>query len=167
MYVGRIADGVGRGDGEIPAMRRYGYSIFCDDIRSEAGGKLSFIGCYNAVMMTTQRFPLVLPKFCIHFHVFSPATQPYTSVTARCYVPGEAEPIAQEPIEVPGLLDQQNLLDSLPKNVTVPPYIVVASSLVFAPLEIREPGMVHIRVVINGGPDELHLGSLQVMSASA
>ena len=45
-------------------MRRYGYSIFCDDIRSEAGGKLSFIGCYNAVMMTTQRFPLVLPKFC-------------------------------------------------------------------------------------------------------
>jgi hypothetical protein len=68
---------------------------------------------------------------------------------------------------VPGLLDQQNLLDSLPKNVTVPPYIVVASSLVFAPLEIREPGMIHIRVVINGGPDELHLGSLQVMSASA
>src|SRR4051812_28048195 len=70
-------------------MRRYGYSIFCDDIRSEAGGKLSFIGCYNAVMMTQQKFPLVLSKFCIHFHVFSPATQPYTSVTARCYVPGE------------------------------------------------------------------------------
>jgi hypothetical protein len=38
---------------------------------------------------------------------------------------------------------------------------------VFSPLEIREPGMIHIRVVINGGPDELHLGSLQVMSAQA
>ena len=35
------------------------------------------------------------------------------------------------------------------------------------PLEIREPGMIHIRVVINGGPDELHLGSLQVMSAQS
>ena len=148
-------------------MRRYGYSIFCDDIRSEAGGKLSFIGCYYAVMMSAQKFPLTLPKFCIHFHVFSPATEPYTSVTARCYVPGEQEPIAEEPIEVPGLLDQQRLLDSLPKNITVPPYIVVASSLVFSPLEIREPGMIHIRVVINGGPDELHLGSLQVMSAQS
>jgi hypothetical protein len=38
-------------------MRRYGYSIFCDDIRSEAGGKLSFIGCYNAIMMTDAAVP--------------------------------------------------------------------------------------------------------------
>ena len=113
--------GCGPARQQILAMRRYGYSIFCDDIRSEAGGKLSFIGCYNAVMMTAQKFPLMLPKFCIHFHVFSPATQPYTSVTARCYVPGEQEPIAEEPIEVPGLLDQQRLLDSLPKNITVRP----------------------------------------------
>jgi len=38
---------------------------------------------------------------------------------------------------------------------------------VFSPLEIREPGMIHIRVAINGEPDELHLGSLQVMSAQS
>jgi hypothetical protein len=148
-------------------MRRYGYSIFCDDIRSEAGGKLSFIGCYNAMMMTQQRFPIVLSKFCIHFHVFSPATQPYMSVNARCYVPGEIEPIADEPIEVPGLLRQQRLLDSLPKDIAVPPYIVVASSLVFSPLEIREPGLIHLRALIDGEREELHLGSLQVMAASA
>lgn len=146
-------------------MRRYGYSIFCDDIRNEAGGKLSFIGCYNAVMLTTQKFPLVLSKFCIHFHVFSPATQPYKSVTARCYVPGEREPVAQEPIEVPGMAEQRSLLESLPKDCSAPPYIVVASSLVFSPLEIREPGLIHVRVVVNGEPDELHLGSLQVAPA--
>jgi hypothetical protein len=44
-------------------MERYGYSIFCDDIRNEPGGKLSFVGCYNAVMLTAPRFPIVLPKF--------------------------------------------------------------------------------------------------------
>jgi hypothetical protein len=148
-------------------MMRYGYSIFCDDIRSEAGGKLSFIGCYNAVMLTAERFPIKLSKFCIHFHVFSPATQPYTSVMARCYMPGEPEPIANEPIEVPGLREQQSLLDGLPKDITVPPYIVVASSLVFSPLEIREPGLIHFRVLINGGVEEMHLGSLQVMSSSS
>jgi hypothetical protein len=147
-------------------MRRYGHAIFCDDIRSEAGGKLSFIGCYNAVMLTTQQFPLVLSKFCIHFHVFSPATQPYTSVTARCYVAGESDPIAEEPIDVPGLREQQSLLDGLPKDTDAPPYIVVASSLVFSPLEIRQPGLIRICVEINKSADELHLGALQVMPVS-
>jgi len=113
-------------------MERYGYSIFCDDIRNEPGGKLSFIGCYNAVMFTATQFPLVLPKFCTHFHVFSPATKPYESILARCYVPGSTDPIAEEAIDVPSLHDQMDLLVSLPKNGAAPPCIVVAASLVFA-----------------------------------
>ena len=76
-------------------MERYGYAIFCDDIRNEPGGKLTFVGCYNAVMFTEREYPIVLPKFCIHFHIFSPATQPYRSVFARCYTPGEKDPIAK------------------------------------------------------------------------
>jgi hypothetical protein len=147
-------------------MNRYGYCIFCDDIRNEAGGKLSFIGCYNAAMFTTSKFPLTLEKFCVHFHIFSPATQPYRSVLARCYVPGEREPVAEGAIEVPGLAEQKALLDGLPKDgSTPPPYIVVAASLVFKPFEIPEPGLIHIRAFINDGPDELHLGSLQVLPA--
>jgi hypothetical protein len=145
-------------------MERYGYCIFCDDIRNEPGGKLSFIGCYNAVMFVGREFPLALPKFCVHFYVFSPATQPYTSVVARCYVPGDDRPIAEESIEVPALKDQQDLVRNLPKNQPTPPYIVVAASLVFAPLEIRTPGMLHVRVAINGSRSELHLGSLKIVS---
>ena len=38
----------------------------------ESGGKLTFVGCYNAVMFTECGCPIVLPKFCIHFHIFSP-----------------------------------------------------------------------------------------------
>ena len=144
---------------------RYGYSIFCDDIRNEPGGKLSFIGCYNAVMFTSPAFPLILPKFCIHFHVFSPATQPYESVLSRCYVPGRTDPVAEEAVEVPRLQDQMSLLANLPKNGGAPPYIVVAASLVFEPFEIPEPGMIHIRTLINGGPGELHVGSLTVTPA--
>ena len=145
-------------------IERYGYSIFCDDIRNEPGGKLSFIGCYNAAMFTPAKFPLVLPKLCIHFHIFSPATQPYTSVLARCYLPGETVPISEERIEVPGLQEQTDLIAKLPKNST-PPFIVVAASLVFEPLELSEPGLVHVRALINNGPGELHLGSLQVLPA--
>ena len=147
-------------------IERYGYSIFCDDIRNEPGGKLSFIGCYNAVMFTPPKFPLVLPKLCIHFHIFSPATQPYASVLARCYVPGETAPVSEERIEVPGLQEQKDLIAKLPKHST-PPFIVVASSLVFEPLELSEPGLIHVRAFINDGPGELHLGSLQVLPNQA
>lgn len=143
-------------------MKPYGYSLFCDDIRSEAGGKLSFIGCYNAVLYVAPAFPVVLPKFCVHMHIFSPATNPYVSVMARCYLPGQQSPIADESIDVPSLSDQQALLLDLPKNGGVPPSIVVAASLVFSPLELSEPGLINVRALINGGPDELHLGSLMV-----
>lgn len=146
---------------------RYGYTIFCDDIRNEAGDKLTFVGCYNAVMFVAPKFPMVLPKFCVHLNVFSPATMPYKSVYARCYVPGEREPIANEPIEVPSLKDQRDLLASLPKNTGAPPFIVVSASLVFQPLEITQPGMIDARVLINGGPGELHLGSLKVAPAGS
>jgi hypothetical protein len=145
-------------------MERYGYTIFCDEIRNEAGGKLSFIGCYNAVMFTGSKYPIVLPKFCTHFHIFSPANQPYTSVLARCYLPGETEPIAEESIAVPALREQQDLVDGLPEGVA-PPFIVVAASLVFEPLELSAAGLIQIRAVINNGPGELHLGSLQVLPA--
>jgi hypothetical protein len=144
-------------------LERYGYTIFCDDIRNEPGGKLTFVGCYNAIMFVSQRFPLSLPKFCTHLHIFSPATQPYKSVVARCYLPGESDPISEETIEVPSLRDQENLLKGLPKE-TLPPFIVVAASLIFAPLEIAQPGLIHIRALINDGPNELHLGSLQIVA---
>ena len=146
-------------------MERYGYSIFCDEIRNEVGGKLSFVGCYNAVMFTAQAFPVTLPKFCIHLHVFSPVTQPYESFLSRCYVPGRADPAAEEAIAVPSLQDQMGLLAELPKNGGAAPCIVVAASLVFTPFEIPEPGVIRIRALINGGPGELQVGSLTVAPA--
>ena len=143
-------------------MERYGYTIFCDDIRAEDGGKLSFIGCYNAAMFTSSAFPIKLTKLCVHMHIFSRPSRPYMSVMARCYLPGETTPVADEAIDVPSLADQEALLASLPNDGKNHPYIVVAASLVFAPLEIIKPGSMDIRALINGGPDELHLGSLMI-----
>jgi hypothetical protein len=143
-------------------MQRYGYCIFCDDIRTEPGEKLSFIGCYNSAMFVKHEFPLSLPKLCVHFNVFSPADQPYKSLKVRCYLPGEDEPVSEESIDVPPLQDQIDLLNSLPKDQPMMPFIVVAASLIFMPCDIKAPGMIHVRALINDGPAELHLGSLQV-----
>ena len=48
-----------------PVPDFFGHTVFCDDIRFEMDGKLTFVGVYaNGVMPTPADFPLTLPKFC-------------------------------------------------------------------------------------------------------
>ncbi len=143
-------------------MTRFGYSIFCDDIRNEAGGKLSFIGCYNGVIFVPPKFPLVIPRFCVHLQIFSPAQNPYSSITARCYTPSIETPIFEAPVETPPEADQQALLAGLGKESSAPLYIVAATSLIFTPLQIHEPGLLRVRAMIDGEDEELRLGSLRI-----
>lgn len=145
-------------------MDRYGYSIFCDDIRNEAGGKLSFIGCYNGVIFISGRFPLVLPKLCVHTHIFSPAAQPFNSIVVRCYLPGDDEPFSEEAIETPRRSAQNELVANLKTETGAPLFIVAATSLIFKPLELKSTGLMRVRAQIDAG-QELRLGSLRIERA--
>ena len=142
-------------------MNRYGYSIFCDDIRNEAGGKLSFIGCYNGIILISGQFPLVLPKLCVHIHVLSPASQPFGSIVTRCYLPGDDKPFFEEPIETPRQHDQTELVAHLKTDTGAPLYIVAATSLIFTQLELRSTGLMRVRAVVDAG-EEIRLGSLRI-----
>jgi hypothetical protein len=146
-------------------MDRYGYSIFCDDIRNEAGGKLSFIGCYNGVIFIADPFPLVLPKLCVHVHILSPASRPFNSIVVRCYLPGDDKPFSEEPIETPQRHDQAELVANLKTDTGAPLFIVAATSLIFGPLKLRGPGLMRVRAVIDDD-HELRLGSLRIEQAS-
>jgi hypothetical protein len=146
-------------------MNRYGYSIFCDDIRNEAGGKLSFIGCYNGIILISGQFPLVLPKLCVHVHILSPASQPFSSIAVRCYLPGDDKPFFEEPIETPERQDQTELVVNLKTDTSAPLFIVAATSLIFAPLELRNSGLMRVRAVIDAD-QELRLGSLRIEHTS-
>ena len=145
-------------------MDRHGYSIFCDDIRNEAGGKLSFIGCYNGVIFISGQFPLVLPKLCVHTHVFSPASKPFNSIVVRCYLPGDDTPFSEEAIETPRRSEQSELVANLKTNTDAPLFIVAATSLIFTPLELKSAGLLRVRALIDAG-QELRLGSLRIERA--
>lgn len=71
---------------------RYGYCIFCDDIRTELGEKLSFMGVYNGILFLPE-FPYTLPKLCAHINLVTPADQPYKSIVVECFAPGEETPL--------------------------------------------------------------------------
>lgn len=123
-------------------------STYCDDIRMELGGKLSFIGVYNGGMLVPG-FPATLPKFYIAFKVLIPSDNPSDSVTIRVLkgeqLIGEMKyDSPQHPIE--GMPDSVNLKDL--ERVTI-----IQSAFAFSPLVIEAPCNLKLRALTSDGEE--------------
>ncbi|NLS00780.1 hypothetical protein HGP17_28460 [Rhizobium sp. P38BS-XIX] len=138
---------------------RYGYCIFCDDVRTEIGEKLSFIGVYSGVL-TLPDFPVSLPKFCAHVNLITLATEPYRSIVLRCVGPGDRQPLLEERLESSQLEEQRDLSSDVERG-GVPINIVIGASLIFSPLRLRQPGLLTISAIIDDRPAEI--ASLRVV----
>lgn len=57
-------------------------TLFCDDIRHEINGKLSYIGVYADALLVPA-FPATLPKLCVSIKIVSPAHALLRSLTLR------------------------------------------------------------------------------------
>jgi len=59
-------------------------TIFCDDIRDEINGKVSYIGTYNANLFVKE-FPIALPKFCIAVKIILPLDYKFEKIKLNIY----------------------------------------------------------------------------------
>jgi len=57
-------------------------TLFCDDIRHELGGKLSFIGVYSGVLFVPT-FPATLARLCLSATIITPVGEPLRTLTLR------------------------------------------------------------------------------------
>ena len=64
------------------SVGRGAFAIFCDDVRLEAGGKLSFMGVYHGHLMIPLPH-VVLPRLCAVIHLRTPAAEPFQELTFR------------------------------------------------------------------------------------
>lgn len=62
--------------------QRYIQVIYCDDVRHEVNGKLSYIGVYSSRLFVPT-FPAILPKLCVSVQVIAQAEEPLSSLTVR------------------------------------------------------------------------------------
>ncbi|MCB1821140.1 MAG: hypothetical protein KDI73_06110 [Candidatus Competibacteraceae bacterium] len=83
---------------------RHVETLFCDDIRHEINGKLSYIGVYSGALLVPA-FPATLPKLCVSVKVVTPADEPLRSLTLRVLKDDE---ILQEIV-----LDEEQLASAL------------------------------------------------------
>jgi hypothetical protein len=63
-------------------------TIWCDDIRFELGGKVSYIGVYTGYLYVPA-FPVVLPKLCLAVKIVSRPEHPLQSFELRVLKNGE------------------------------------------------------------------------------
>lgn len=111
---------------------RYLSTIFCDDIRQEIGGKMSFMGVYGGDMFLTK-LPALLPKICIFAKAVTPIDKPIKSFGIKVTYGDEV--LAEfEPQDIGDIAKYEaSILED--KSV-----MVVGTAITLAPFHIAEPG---------------------------
>lgn len=145
------------------APEAYGYTIFCDDIRAEVDGKVTYVGAYSGTMFVRGTFPVTLPKFAlgivylqrhdkvmlpITFHVFLPEAKDEPSIVAE---------MSEEAARSAMLLGQ----DLAQRVGTEAAFTTLYSHLTFAPFRIAQLGLLRVRAV--RGDHLIRLGTLQIV----
>jgi hypothetical protein len=139
----------------------FGTTIFCDDIRQEVGGKITFIGYYGIEMVIHGVFPAVLPKFAFGVNFFQRRTVFEPKIGIRIFMPGD-------PDDAPSItadMSHPNPDDVLktPPSPSKPgeiSSIAMMANLVFSPFTISGPGSIKVRIERRG--DLVRAGALVV-----
>lgn len=143
----------------------YGHTVFCDDIRSEVGGKVTFVGVYQSEM-TVQgaTFPLLLPRFGFGV-VYSQRRDLFRpEFVVRIYLPGDKDDAPSIELSLPDdpiFNEEINRLGESPPDD--PRYVVRGMNIPVSPLIIPQEGLIKVRVVRED--KMIRLGSLMVKLA--
>jgi hypothetical protein len=133
-------------------------SIYCDDVRMEIAGKMSFIGVYNGAMWVAN-FPATLPKFCIVFKAVIPVEKPIDSLTVR--VLRDEQTIGEMKFdnlqESARSVSDDHSLEGLEKVVSI------QNAFAFSPFVIEAPCIIRLRAITSDG-DELKGLALSICS---
>jgi hypothetical protein len=146
----------------------WGFSLFCDDVRFELGGKMSIMGIYQADMIfaAQQTFPIILPKFGIFVKYYEMQDTMTNDILVRVFLPSD-------PKDAPSvtLPFNRTLLAATtpPRRYELEPdqerVFNLTYPIVFSPLVIKQEGFVKVRAVC--GEKITNLGSLMIRRAHA
>ena len=141
-------------------MDRQVSTTFCDDIRQEIGGKLSYMGVYGAEMFVGS-FPVTLPKFCLALRVMTPADMPFRAMKFRLF--RDADLLAEAEMAEAQLVANQSGLDGVSESDRKDMLMTVQGMLVFTPLALEGPCVFRVRVVTES--EELRGPGLRILLA--
>ena len=138
----------------------FGYTIFCDDVRQETGGKVSHMGVYRGKIFVNTPPPIVLPKFAFVIHYFERPEESTEPVTINVYMPGDSEDAPTVSAELPVKEGRSKApeRDSPDSDLMMG----MIAHLLIAPFELKSEGRIRVRAY--RGDLEIRLGTLSVVT---
>ncbi len=129
-------------------MNEYVHALFCDDIRQEIGGKVTFVGAY-AGFAVIPAYPAVVPKICVAVWTVLPADARPKNIVTRLFLDdSEVLRLPTENIELPDKVGFPSELD-LPDGAEV--YTLQFPQLaIIGPLNLDGPAAFRVKVDIDG-----------------
>lgn len=117
-------------------------AIFCDDIRSEVGNKLSFMGCYQSELVV-QSAPVTLPKLCIFASIITPKERPFKSLMLR---------VVQDDVELARIdLPEEGLAGTSQISDETSTRKIVSTAIAFSPFAIEKSTMLRLMATTEEG----------------
>jgi hypothetical protein len=159
-------------------MKSHGFTIYCDDIRSELGGKTTLVGCYNGLMQIQGVMPVTIPKFGISAHLMIAESEQaiFARPDIEIIVYGTSEEIISSTnidlsnvtgpsIEVnnfsTSILEAQKKLSEEKSEK----FLSLNFNFLLSPINFEKEGFIRTRVKI--GKKILKIGSLMIIANSA
>jgi len=134
-------------------------ALYCDDIRHEIGGKLSYIGVYNAEMYVPG-FPITLPKLCVALWAVIPNDRPVQGMSFKVLKDDEVVhqvEIGDLPPPPADFWERENQ-DAGETFTTMMTYVA------FSPLNLEGPCKIRVRAYTSDG-EELKGSALTIREA--
>lgn len=135
----------------------YGETIFCDDIRYEQSGKVSYIGVYQGDMIFVQPLPSTIPKFGFSVLFAQKKDLFDPNLRLKIFLPGDPE-------DQPSIEADLPPPDAMPVSADPNPSLITMRALfIVTPLLIKQEGRIRVRIVRQG--ITYRAGALYVRSA--
>lgn len=148
-------------------ITRHVETLFCDDIRHELGGKLSFIGVYSSGLFVPA-FPATLPKLCLMVKIVTPSDEPLRSLNLRVLKDEEClQEIAVDEEQLAAVSDSTEDMSDLQRKERV---MMAQFMVVFSPIQFDGPCILRVRVQTENGELRgiaLNVNQAQTMAGKA
>lgn len=136
-------------------MVRWANTIYCDDARMEASGKVLVVGMYGENLIVPA-FPVTLPTFCAIITVCTPLNQPFQQLAVRLNLDDEMIAEIVVPEDALAQVSEDRVGEKPGESEDAARVWKSRMMLNLSPLVIEKPGLLRVRIeseseIIPGG----------------
>lgn len=130
------------GEGKFEMIRR-ATSIFCEDIRYERDGRLSYMGVYPGVVWVPET-PYLVPKLCLILRVMASREKPIQTLIGKIHFNDDLLSEATfSSADVPALFEER-VSPASEEPADVERVVTTQCLVVFSPLRIPSEGVLRV-----------------------